>query len=256
MLKANNVTKIYNEDNNGNSILAVNDITISVNAGEFIGIMGTSGSGKTTLLNVLSGLDRATKGKIVINHKVLGDLDDQKMALFRRKNMGFVFQDYNLLDSLTIEENILLPLILDKNDSNDVQIKLDNIMNILNINTLKSKFPYNISGGQQQRACIARAIINQPKILFADEPTGNLDSKTSRDVMNYFTKINHNLNTTILMVTHDAYAASYCNKIIFIIDGKIQKELVKQSDQKTFHDRIYTCLNEIGRAENELKKNI
>ena len=221
---------------------ALNRISFSVDKGEFVCIMGPSGSGKTTLLNMLSGIDKLTSGKVSISDKDICEMSKNELALFRRKEIGYVFQDFNLLDSLTLKENIMLPMILDKKSADEMEKKSTELMKLFEIYDIANKYPYNISGGQQQRVAVSRALINNPSIIFADEPTGNLDSKSSKGIMQCFEKMNTELKATILVVTHDVFAASYCNRVIFIKDGKIHSEIVKKTTRKEFLDSIFNSL--------------
>lgn len=252
VLNAKNITKIYGGKDEENSTYALNGVSVSIDEGEFVGIMGPSGSGKTTLVNILSGISKATSGNVNICDKDITKLDKFEMALFRRQKLGFVFQEFNLLDSLTLEENVMLPMILDKRNAGEMKEKAKEIMTLFDIYNIAGKYPYNVSGGQQQRAAVSRALVNEPVIIFADEPTGNLDSKSSKAVMNCFEKMNREKNSTILMVTHDAFAASFCKKIIFIKDGKVNMEIVSKGDRKEFFNRILDCLAIIGGERNDL----
>lgn len=243
VLEADNIIKIYGGENGGPSTSALNRISFSIEKGEFVGIMGPSGSGKTTLLNILSGIDKPTSGFAKIEDKKINAMNKNELALFRRRKMGFVFQDFNLINSLNIRENIMLPMILDKKEAEYMENKCKKVMELFNIQGLENKFPYNISGGQQQRAAVARAIINDPSVIFADEPTGNLDSKSSKSIMECFEKMNKQFNNTILVVTHDVFSASYCNRIIFIKDGLLNYEIVKKSGRKEFFDEIMNYLS-------------
>jgi putative ABC transport system ATP-binding protein len=252
VLEAKNITKIYEAVRGGTSTKALNGISITVNKGEFVGIMGPSGSGKSTFLNIFSGIDKPSSGEVVIEDTPLNSLNKNDLAMFRREKMGFIFQDFNLLDSLTVKENIMLPLILDKKAVKLMENTADSLMTMLEINDIAHKYPYTISGGQQQRVAIARALSNEPVIVFADEPTGNLDSKSSNAVMTYFEKINSERKDTILMVTHDAFAASFCKKIIFIKDGMIYTEIIRHENRKEFFNRILDCLAVIGGEANDI----
>lgn len=243
VLEADNIMKIYGGENGEPSTKALNRINFSIEKGEFVGIMGPSGSGKTTLLNILSGIDKPTSGFVKIEDKKINDMNKNELALFRRRKMGFVFQDFNLINSLTIRENIMLPMILDKKEAEYMEDKCKKIMQLFNIQGLENKFPYSISGGQQQRAAVARAIINEPSVIFADEPTGNLDSKSSKSIMECFEKMNKQFNNTMLVVTHDVFSASYCNRIIFIKDGLLNYEIVKKSGRREFFDQIMNYLS-------------
>ncbi|WP_281817290.1 ABC transporter ATP-binding protein [Vallitalea longa] len=250
VLEGNYITKIYGKEDN--KVVALDDFSIEIEEGEFIGVMGSSGSGKTTLLNVLSGLDNADSGSIIINGNNIGELNKDELALFKRRNLGFVFQEFKLLDSLSLQENIMLPMILDKREPQSMKLRAKEIMSLFDIYKLKDKYPWNVSGGQQQRAAIARAVINEPAILFADEPTGNLDSKSTRVIMNYISKMNKELGSTILMVTHDPFAASYCDRVIFIEDGKLSIEMMKKGDKKNFLGDIIHALSLSGGAVDEI----
>ncbi|GAA0742277.1 ABC transporter ATP-binding protein [Clostridium oceanicum] len=237
ILNMKNVCKKYSTNKKINTIV-LKDINLELKDNEFVGIMGSSGSGKTTLLNVASGIDKCDAGEIHISNNNICEMKKNELSLFRRKNLGMVFQDFNLLSSLTVEENILVPLILDKKyelmDGNIV----DKISNMFDIGEILEKYPYEISGGQQQRVAICRAIINSPKIIFADEPTGNLDSKSSKKVLSYFDLLYKKHNASILMVTHDPFSASYCDRVVFLKDGLIIKEIIKQGNKSEFFNCI------------------
>ncbi|RDC48684.1 ABC transporter ATP-binding protein [Acinetobacter sp. RIT592] len=245
ILKINNLSKTYEGKV---SYQALKNINLSIEEGEFVAVMGPSGSGKSTLLNVISTIDRPTKGEVILNSKKPHDLKGQDLANFRRNELGFVFQNFNLLDTLTIGENIVLPLTLDGVSVKDMNNRLNEISKKLGIEQIINKRTFEVSGGQTQRATIARGIINKPSILLADEPTGNLDSKSTDDVMDLFTKINTENKMTTLMVTHEPYTASFCNRIIFIKDGEIYRELNKKSDREDFYEEILSVLSQIGGA--------
>ncbi|WP_195971340.1 ABC transporter ATP-binding protein [Clostridium thermobutyricum] len=249
ILKVDMLTKIYGSYKEAKEVKALNNINLTVNKGEFIGIMGPSGSGKTTLLNILSGVDIATKGKVLIRNKDIIKMKKDELAIFRRKNIGYIFQDFNLLDSLTLAENIGLPLILDKKNPEDINKKVSELMKFFGIGGLENKYPYHISGGQKQRVAAARALINNPAIIFADEPTGNLDSKSANSVMNTISEMNKEAKSTVLMVTHDPFAASFCKKIIFIKDGEINIEISSDGNRKKFFDKILEVQSFIGGEE-------
>lgn len=251
VVEVSNLVKLYGLTSNIQTT-ALDDVSFVVEKGEFTGIMGPSGSGKTTLLNMLSGIDKITSGNVTISGTNINKMKTNELALFRRHKMGFIFQDFNLLDSLTIKENIILPLVLDKKNSQEINKKFDELTKMVDIYEIKDKYPNSISGGQKQRTAFCRALINDPAIIFADEPTGNLDSKSSKSIMGHFEKINSYRKSTILMVTHDPFAASYCNKIIFIKDGKINMEIVKKGIRKAFFDQILDCLCVIGGEKNEI----
>ncbi|MBW4080577.1 ABC transporter ATP-binding protein [Paenibacillus sp. S150] len=246
VLEVKGVKKVYGVQNGEHSTVALDSVSFNVEKGDFIGIMGPSGSGKTTLLNILSGIGKPSYGEVYIGGKNITALDKNEMALFRRQHLGFVFQEFNLMDSLTLKENVMLPMILDKKDKELMESRSEEIMKLLGIDEIAGKYPYNISGGQQQRAAVSRALVNDPDIVFADEPTGNLDSKSSNAVMKCMEKMNREKGSTILMVTHDAFAASFCKKIIFIKDGAICMEIVSSGVRKEFFDQIFDCLAIIG----------
>lgn len=246
VLKAKDLRKIYGGEGIEESTKALNGISFNIEDGEFVGIMGPSGSGKTTLLNILSGIDKLTSGQVKINNKAIGEMSKKELALFRRREIGYIFQDFNLLDSLTLKENIMLPMILDKKSPEEMEKKSTELMKLFEIHNIENKYPYNISGGQQQRVAVSRALINSPSIIFADEPTGNLDSKSSKGIMECFEKMNAELKSTILVVTHDVFAASFCNRVIFIKDGKIHSEIIKKGTRKEFLDSIFNSLAVLG----------
>ena len=195
--------------------------------GEFVSIMGASGSGKTTLLNVLSSIDKVSQGSILIEGKEMTEMKEKQLAQFRKNHLGFIFQEYNLLDTLTVKENILLPLSISKTSKKEADFKFERVATELGIYDIKDKYPNEISGGQKQRTSAARAFIHEPSIIFADEPTGALDSKSASDLLNKLSDLNQKRKATILMVTHDPVAASYCNRVIFIKDGQIYTQLNK-----------------------------
>ena len=206
---------------------AVDRVSFQVEHGEFVGVMGASGSGKTTLLNLLATIDRVTAGHIYYENTDITELSDDALSEFRKENLGFVFQDYNLLDTLTIEENILLAVTIQGGRKKDIQKTCGEMLELLELTEVKGKFPYQVSGGQKQRCACARAMVNHPKLLLADEPTGALDSRSAQILLETFTKLNQSMEETILMVTHDAFSASYCKRILFLRDGKIFHELVR-----------------------------
>ncbi|MEH6941882.1 ABC transporter ATP-binding protein [Bacillus sp. JJ722] len=249
LLEAINVTKIFGSKNI--QYRALDSLHIEMEKGEFIGIMGPSGSGKTTLLNLLSTIDKPTSGLIKINNLNVSSLSKKELALFRRKQLGFIFQDFNLLNTLTIEENIILPLTLDNRPLKEMDENLVRVSKQLNIDSILKKRIYEVSGGQQQRTAIARAIIHNPSIVFADEPTGNLDSKSSKDVMEALQTMNQEQQVSILMVTHDPIAASYCQRILFIKDGQLFNEIHRGSNRQAFFQDILDVLSLLGGNANE-----
>lgn len=252
VLTANNLSKIYGESKNENATRALNGVDLQVEEGDFIAIMGPSGSGKSTLVSILSGITTPTTGTISICGEKINEMNRFDMALFRRRKLGFVFQEFNLLDNLTLQENVMLPMVLDKKENDYMQKRSLEVMKLFEIDQIAHKYPYQISGGQQQRVAVSRALVNDPVILFADEPTGNLDSKSANAVMHCFEKINKEENATILMVTHDVFAASFCKKVIFIKDGKISMDIVKKGSRKEFFDRILDCQAIVGGENNDL----
>ena len=252
ILKIENLKKYYETKNNITK--AIDNISFTVNEGEFVAIMGASGSGKTTLLNCISTIDTVTAGKIIINNKDITEIKDRDIASFRRNNLGFVFQDFNLLDTLTIAENISLSLIINKKNENKIDEMVNDIAKRLDIEGILDKFPYEVSGGQKQRCACARALINNPKLILADEPTGALDSKSSRMLLETMDEINKKLNATILMVTHDAFSASFCQRILFLKDGNIFTEILKGSKtRKEFFNEILDILTLLGGDVQDVK---
>ena len=237
------LTKIYHSAMGAGEVVAIDNIDLNVANGDFIGIMGPSGSGKTTLLNLLSGIDGATSGEAYIDGKDITKMKRDELALFRRHKIGYIFQDFNLLDSLTVKENIALPLILDKHEPKKIEEIVSNLLNFFGIANISGKAPYNISGGEKQRVAAARALAVNPAVCYADEPTGNLDSKSSASIMEMLTDMNEKSGATILVVTHDAFAASYCKRIIFIKDGKINLQLNRVGERREFFDKILETLS-------------
>ena len=245
-LKVENLEKYYG--NKGNITRAIDDISFEVNEGEYIGIMGASGSGKSTLLNCISTIDTATAGHIYLDGEDVTTLKSSKLSQFRRENLGFIFQDFNLLDTLTAFENIALALTILRTPAKEIEPRVRKIAELLNITDVLSKYPYQMSGGQRQRVASARAIVTNPSLILADEPTGSLDSKSARMLLESFRKLNEEMNATILMVTHDAFTASYCKRILFIKDGKLFNELIRgtQESRKEFFDRIMEVISLLG----------
>lgn len=223
------------------------NINLTIVQGEFTAIMGPSGSGKTTLMNALGAIDTFNGGEIWIEGKSLLDLKKKALREFRQKRMGFLFQDYNLLDALTVKENILLPLSLQRTPAAEMEQRLAKLIEALNIESILHQYPSEISGGQKQRTAAARAIITNPAIVFADEPTGALDSRSATQLLEQMQFLNQTFQTTVLMITHDPYAASYCQRVIYLRDGKIVNEIFKGTDsEKEFFDRILTIQSAIG----------
>ena len=245
VLEVKNIEKYYG--NKSNLTKAIDNISFDVEEGEFVGIMGASGSGKTTLLNCISTIDRVTAGKIIINGEDITTLRGNNLNKFRREELGFIFQDFNLLDTLTCYENIALALTIQRVNPKEIEKKVNKIAEKLEIKDILKKYPYQISGGQKQRVASSRAIITNPKLVLADEPTGSLDSKSARQLLETFETLNTNLNATILMVTHDAFTASYAKRILFIKDGKIFNELIKGNDtRKQFFEKIIEIQTLLG----------
>lgn len=241
ILQVSNVTKYYGS---GSVVTkALNGISFFVEKGEFTAIMGASGSGKTTLLNVIATIDRASSGEILIDGGSLADMSENQLSAFRRDKLGFVFQEYNLLDTLTVAENITLPLNLQKADVVKTQAELERVARVLDIIPELSKFPRELSGGQRQRVACARALITNPALILADEPTGALDSANSKNLMKTFTLMNEQLGSTILMVTHDAMIGSYANRVLFLKDGRIWNELHRgnRSRQEMYGEILTVC---------------
>lgn len=228
LLEANNLKKIYTTRFGGNQVQALSNVTFSIESGEYVAIMGESGSGKTTLLNILASLDKPTSGQVLLNGENIVAIKESQIAAFRRENLGFVFQDFNLLDTFSLKDNIFLPLVLSGKSYNEMENRLNPIAKKLNITDILSKFPYEVSGGQKQRAAVARALITNPKLILADEPTGALDSKATDDLLKLFSEINSD-GQTILMVTHSTKAASRAGRVLFIKDGEVFHQLYKGS---------------------------
>lgn len=245
VLKICRIEKYYG--NKGNINKAIDNISFSVKKGEFVAIMGASGSGKTTLLNCISTLDRITTGNIFLEGKDITKLRGNHLNKFRREELGFIFQDFNLLDTLTAYENIALALTINKEPHKNIDKKIIKVAEELEIKKILNKYPYQLSGGEKQRVASARAIITQPKLILADEPAGALDSKASRMLLEKFENLNDGLKATILMVTHDAFTASYADRIIFIKDGKIFNEITKgNKSRKDFFNNIIEIVTLLG----------
>lgn len=239
------VEKYYG--NGSNVTKAIDRVSFQVAKGEFVGVMGASGSGKTTLLNMMSTIDRVTAGHIYYGDVDITELSEDGLSDFRKNNLGFVFQDYNLLDTLTIEENIVLAMTLHKEGRDSIKKKCAQMLRLLGITDIKDNFPYQVSGGQKQRCACARALVNNPRLILADEPTGALDSRSAQTLLETFSNMNASLKATILMVTHDAFSASYCGRILFLKDGKIFHELMRGSkSRREFLNEILDVLALMG----------
>lgn len=228
LLDVRNLKKVYTTRLGSNQVQALSNVNFSVEQGEYVAIMGESGSGKTTLLNILASLDRPTGGEVILNGKNTVDIKEKELSAFRRKNLGFVFQDFNLLDTFSLQDNIFLPLVLSGEKYDSMQEKIKPIAKELGIESILGKFPYEVSGGQKQRAAVARALITNPQIILADEPTGALDSKSTDQLLELFSKINGR-GQTILMVTHSTKAASKAGRVLFIKDGEVFYQIYKAS---------------------------
>lgn len=243
ILQINDVMKVY-EGKVTNR--ALNQLSFEVEKGEFLAVMGPSGSGKTTLLNIISTIDKPTSGEIIFDGVKPQNLNSQELAYFRRRQLGFVFQDFNLLPMLTVEENIVLPLTLDEQPVQLMENRVKELSEKLGLTKILEKRPNEISGGQAQRTAIARALIHEPTIILADEPTGNLDSNSSREVLELLSKMNEENGATIIMVTHDPIAASYCDRVLFIKDGEFFNEIYRDDRRQTFFQRILNVLSILG----------
>ena len=242
ILDVKDLKKTYTGRFGGNQVQALKGVTFSVEEGEYVAIMGESGSGKTTLLNILAALDKATAGSVMLDQKNLAEIKDKELASFRRENLGFVFQEFNLLDTFTLKDNILLPLVLSGKSVAEMNERLEPIAQSLGIADLLNKYPYEVSGGQKQRAAAARALITNPKLILADEPTGALDSQSSSDLLRVFEKMNQS-GQTILMVTHSTNAASHANRVLFIRDGVVFHQIYRgESTNEELYQKISDTL--------------
>ena len=252
ILEVESVEKYYGSK--GNFTKALDDISFSVEAGEFVGIMGASGSGKTTLLNCISTIDRVTCGNILVDGKDVTLLKGNSLNKFRREQLGFIFQDFNLLDTMTAYENIALALSIQKVPAREIEKRVEEIAGQLNIEDVLKKYPYQMSGGQKQRVASARAVVGNPKLVLADEPTGALDSKAARMLLKSFSYLNETLQATILMVTHDAFTASYASRILFIKDGKLFSELRRgeEESRREFFEKIIDVVSLLGGELNDV----
>ena len=247
ILTVENVVKNYGEQS-----LALDGVSFEVEEGEFVGIMGPSGAGKTTLLNVIATIDAVTSGNIRIGGQSICGMREPALSDFRRNKLGFIFQDYNLLDTLTLRENIALPLILSGHKPGQIDEAVSRTAAVLGIEEQLSRYPCQVSGGQRQRAAAARAIINEPQLILADEPTGALDSRAAGDMLRCMQELNTQRRATILLVTHDAFAASFCGRIVFIKDGRLYRELRRSGTRRDFYDEIVAVSAELGGDGREL----
>ena len=244
-IEVKDLVKNYGTGNT--KVNAVDHVSFCVDKGEFIGIMGSSGSGKTTILNILSTIDTMSGGKVFYDKVDISEMNENELSDFRQKNLGFVFQDYNLLDTLSIEENIILPMALNGVKKEKIESRLKDISETLHIEDILCKFPYEVSGGQKQRAACARALVNDPKLILADEPTGALDSRSSAVLLHTLQVMNRELGATILMVTHDVFSACYCERILFLSDGKICAELIRKNlNKRDYLNRILDIQSRTG----------
>ncbi len=250
IIETKNLKKYYGSK--GASFIALDGVDLKINKGEFLGIMGPSGAGKTTLLNLISTIDKPTSGKIIFDDNDLSNIKDRELSKLRRNRIGFIFQDFNLLDNMTIEDNIALPLALEKKNYKSILSKVEEISEFFGIKDHLKKYPYQLSGGQKQRTAAARALITLPSVIFADEPTGALDSKSSAELLQSMLRMNEKYETTVMMVTHDAFAASYCKRILFLKDGKIHAKLDRNESRKEFFHRILDLLAAFGGGSHEL----
>ena len=253
LLDVKNVRKVYTTRFGGNQVEALKDVNFSVEQGEYVAIMGESGSGKSTLLNILAALDKTTEGKVFLKEKDLSKVKEKEMAAFRRNNLGFVFQDFNLLDTFSLKDNIFLPLVLSGTSHKEMERRLLPLADKLGIKNLLEKYPYEVSGGQKQRAAVARAVITQPQLLLADEPTGALDSKAAKELLKLFTSLNQD-GQTILMVTHSVKAASTAGRVLFIKDGRVFHQIYKGNLSETqMYQKISDAMTAItaGGADDE-----
>ena len=253
ILEVNNLKKIYTARHAGNNVQALSNVCFSVEQGEYVAIMGESGSGKTTLLNILAALDKPTSGDVLLNGKNIVSIDEREISAFRRNNLGFVFQDFNLLDTFSVRDNIFLPLVLSGKKYEEMEEKLGPIAHKLGIEDILEKFPYEVSGGQKQRTAVARALITEPKLILADEPTGALDSHAADGLLKLFDELNGD-GQTVLMVTHSTKAASHAKRVLFIKDGEVFHQIYKGSQTtEEMYQKISTTLTLIasGGGKNE-----
>ncbi|MDT3959814.1 ABC transporter ATP-binding protein [Staphylococcus kloosii] len=251
ILDVRNLKKIYGSK--GTTFTALNEIDLYIYKGEFVGVMGPSGSGKSTLLNILATIDSLSLGDVLIDGVNIKNMNEEELSTFRLNKLGFIFQDYNLLDTLTVKENILLPLAIAKTNVKEIESRVEKVSKTFGIGNILDKYPHQISGGQKQRTAASRAIITNPSIVLADEPTGALDSKSAANLLESLTQLSQYEKSTILMVTHDALAASYCDRITFIKDGQTFTELVKGNlSRQDFFNKILEVLSAIGGGTNDI----
>ena len=246
LLEVKHLKKVYTTRFGGAKVEALADVEFSVEEGEYVAIMGESGSGKTTLLNILAALDKPTGGKVLLNGRDMAAVPDSRMAAYRRDNLGFVFQDFNLLDTFSLRDNIFLPLVLARKEYGEMEERLKPLADRLEIKELLDKFPYEVSGGQKQRTAVARALMNHPDLILADEPTGNLDSRSGAAVIGAFREAKEKLDATIFMVTHDSFSASHCDRVLLMRDGQVQKELKRQGSRREFMDILLDELKQLN----------
>ncbi|KPU43509.1 ABC transporter ATP-binding protein YxdL [Oxobacter pfennigii] len=250
IIEIKNLTKLYGQK--GAVCRALHEVNFEVEAGAFVAVMGPSGSGKTTLLNIISTIDKPSQGQVIIDGRDTGALREKELALFRRDTIGFVFQEFNLLDNMTIRDNIALPLTLNNINAEKILHRVRELTALFGIDNQLDKYPYQLSGGQKQRAAVCRALVNQPKILFADEPTGALDSKAASELLACFQNVRSRYKTTVVMVTHDASAASYCDRVMFLKDGMISGKLETNGNTEEFFKKILNMVALLGGERNEL----
>lgn len=248
ILEVSKIVKVYGDSGKEHSTTALKEIDLSINQGEFIAIMGPSGSGKSTLLNILSGMDQPTSGEVTIKGEKINEMKGDQLALFRRRELGFIFQHFNLLDSLTVKENMILPMVLEGKSTDEMDKRADYLSDLFGIQSVLNQYPYHISGGQQQRTAVSRALVNEPGIILADEPTGNLDSSSSAAIMECFEKVVEELSTTVILVTHDVFAASYADQVIFLRDRVIHSSITKNDSRESFLKQIIDHQRTFGGA--------
>lgn len=249
IIEVKNLTKLYGQ--RGAVCRALHEVSFEIETGAFVAVMGPSGSGKTTLLNIISTIDKPTQGRVIIDGREIEAFKEKEMALFRRDVIGFVFQEFNLLDNMTIRDNIALPLTLNNVKAEEILRKVRELTGLLRIDNQLDKYPYQLSGGQKQRAAVCRALVNKPKILFADEPTGALDSKAASELLACFQNVRTQYGTTVVMVTHDASAASYCERVMFLKDGMISGKLETNGNPEEFFKKILQMVALLGGERNE-----